>query len=246
MRGLAPRFWQHVPRQPPAPCLQRWNGAGPPGWACPAWRHTAQTPAGASKAAAHGPRSGCTACSSPEAVLRFSTARRLCVHLMQSLDSSLAAAEWQMQRAGGTQRPRRRQTGCKARTCPSMPNAAMVRMLVNASEAVWLAWAKVSSSCMCSICRVCCLKGGAAPRPRGSSQRWHTRRPSALHLVHARLAPCEPGAGSQAATCHTRDAPATRMRLARPTTAHGAPAPGVLRAGACPALALPSPWRRTT
>lgn len=32
-------------------------------------------------------------------------------------------------------------------TWPSMPKAAMVLMLTKASEAVWLAWAKVSSSC---------------------------------------------------------------------------------------------------
>ena len=34
----------------------------------------------------------------------------------------------------------------KQPTWPSMPNAAMVRMLVKASEAVWLARANVSSS----------------------------------------------------------------------------------------------------
>jgi len=49
-------------------------------------------------------------------------------------------------------------------TCPSMEKAAMVRMLVKASEAVWLACAKVSSSCRHGQCVMCGEGGEGAMR----------------------------------------------------------------------------------
>ena len=79
---------------------------------------------------------------------------------------------------GGTQQAAARATAAargraprqrRRRACPSMPKAAMVRMLVKASDAVWLAPANVSSSLLADCITTCSGSGG--PGARGAGRR---------------------------------------------------------------------------